>query len=197
MKSKTRDEVKEETRKALLRAGREAFAEEGLDLPSLDGICARAGYTRGAFYVHFKDREDFEVAVMEEALGEFLNGVLGAGDGGGNLVDTVHRFSEAIMAGSVPMLQVGALQFHMLLAATHRSPRLKERFVSMLTDATQRMTRAMKRAQARGEGRKGVPAEQVATMLTAVALGLVCMVETGIPFQAPQLRRTVLALLQA
>src|SRR5262245_37416602 len=50
----TREFGKQETREALLRAGMEMFAEQGLDAPSLDALCARAGFTRGAFYVHFK-----------------------------------------------------------------------------------------------------------------------------------------------
>ena len=41
------------------------FAKHGLDGPSLDDICAHAGFTRGAFYVHFEDRDDFLVAVMD------------------------------------------------------------------------------------------------------------------------------------
>ena len=50
--------AKQETREALLQAAMAEFAEKGLDLPSLDAICARAGFTRGAFYVHFRDREE-------------------------------------------------------------------------------------------------------------------------------------------
>ena len=50
-----RDAAKKETRSALIRAALKLFHEEGFDGPSLDAICARAGYTRGAFYVHFKD----------------------------------------------------------------------------------------------------------------------------------------------
>jgi len=176
---KTRDETKEETRRALLEAGRQAFADEGLDLPSLDAICARAGYTRGAFYVHFKDRDDFLVEVMEQGLGEFLNAVLGTEEEGADLERTVDRFAEAIVQGAV------------------RSPRLKERFGGLLGQAMGRMARAMKRAQGKGQARRGVAPEQVSAMLTATALGLVCMLETGIPFNPQALRKTVLAMLQA
>ena len=62
------------TRQALL-AGRAAeLIEHGLDAPSLDAICARAGFTRGAFYVHFKDRDDFLVAVTDWALSGIVDG---------------------------------------------------------------------------------------------------------------------------
>ena len=62
-----------ETREALIQAGMAELAGQGLKQPSLDAICARAGFTRGAFYVHFEDREDFIAAVMERVLGGFLD----------------------------------------------------------------------------------------------------------------------------
>ncbi|MGH7328029.1 MAG: TetR family transcriptional regulator, partial [Polyangiaceae bacterium] len=66
--TKTRDATKIETRDALIAAGAMEFAEKGVDGPSLDGICARAGFTRGAFYVHFRDRDDLLVAVVDRVL---------------------------------------------------------------------------------------------------------------------------------
>ena len=69
---KSRKLAMAETREALIQAGLAEFAERGFDAPSLDKICARAGFTRGAFYVHFENREDFLVAVMESRLGAFL-----------------------------------------------------------------------------------------------------------------------------
>ena len=39
----SRELSKQETREALLRAARDAFAAEGFDGPSLDAICAGAG----------------------------------------------------------------------------------------------------------------------------------------------------------
>ena len=61
-----------ESRAALVQAAFELFAEQGLDVPSLDAICDRAGYTRGAFYVHFKTREDTIVAVMDQVGAVFF-----------------------------------------------------------------------------------------------------------------------------
>ena len=63
-KSKSREVSKQETRQALLEAGLAEIIEHGWETPSLDAICARAGYTRGAFYVHFQDRDEFETAVL-------------------------------------------------------------------------------------------------------------------------------------
>src|SRR5262249_622232 len=96
MASSVRAQAKRETREALIHAGLEAFAAEGLDAPSLDAICARAGFTRGGFYVHFKDRDDFLVAVMEDVLGRFLDAVIATGDEAHDLGHTIERFTGAL-----------------------------------------------------------------------------------------------------
>src|SRR5882672_9036667 len=77
---RSRDDAKRETREALIAAGVSIFTEQGLDTPSLDAICARAGYTRGAFYVHFKDRDEFIKVVMLETLEGFMNAMIATGD---------------------------------------------------------------------------------------------------------------------
>ncbi len=61
----SRDETKQRTRDALIQAGLELFTEQGLDVPSLDAICDRAGFTRGAFYVHFADRLQIRHGLIE------------------------------------------------------------------------------------------------------------------------------------
>lgn len=61
----------EATRAALVDAAESLFAEQGLDA-SLDAICERAGFTRGAFYVHFADRDALLVAVMAKVGASFL-----------------------------------------------------------------------------------------------------------------------------
>ena len=78
MKKSGREESKRMTRQALLEAGLEEFVERGLDAPSLDAICARAGFTRGAFYVHFDNREDFIVQLMEWVGLRFLDTIVTA-----------------------------------------------------------------------------------------------------------------------
>lgn len=56
------------TRKQLIDAAREIFARDGFELARLEDIAAAAGRTRGAFYVHFQDKEDVFFAIFEEDL---------------------------------------------------------------------------------------------------------------------------------
>ena len=54
------------TRKALLQAARELFAERGYANTPTQEIVERAGVTRGALYYHFRDKTDVFRAVFED-----------------------------------------------------------------------------------------------------------------------------------
>jgi AcrR family transcriptional regulator len=58
----------QETRKQLVDAAREIFARDGFELARLEDIAAASGKTRGAFYAHFRDKEDAFLAIFEEDI---------------------------------------------------------------------------------------------------------------------------------
>lgn len=53
------------TREKLQDAAIEVFAEEGLQGASVEAVCARAGFTRGAFYSNFESKEQLFLALLE------------------------------------------------------------------------------------------------------------------------------------
>jgi AcrR family transcriptional regulator len=57
------------TRRALLAAARRLFARDGFDGCRIEDIAAAAGYTRGAFYAHFRAKEDLFFAIFEQEAG--------------------------------------------------------------------------------------------------------------------------------
>ncbi len=56
------------TRKQLVDTARGIFARDGFELARLEDIAAAAGKTRGAFYAHFRDKEDVFFAIFEEDM---------------------------------------------------------------------------------------------------------------------------------
>lgn len=56
----------EETRRALLAAGRQIFARDGFEACRIEDIAAAAGHTRGAFYANFKAKEELFFALLYE-----------------------------------------------------------------------------------------------------------------------------------
>ena len=77
----SRRERADATRRALLRAGRELFAERGFAAVGTEEIVARAGVTRGALYHHFADKRDLFRTVHEQ-LEQSLMADIGARIGG-------------------------------------------------------------------------------------------------------------------
>src|SRR5512139_3571958 len=159
-----RAETMQETREALLRAGEELFACEGLDGPSLDAICARAGKTRGAFYVHFEDRDAFLAAVMERVGMPFLDAVLGAGAEPVTLGEAAARFVDAVARGAYPLTKGGALRPSQLIDACTRSKAVRDRYAGLIQDAVARLSLAVKRAQSAESARPDVEADDVAVL---------------------------------
>ncbi|HEY8152953.1 MAG TPA: TetR/AcrR family transcriptional regulator [Myxococcota bacterium] len=178
---------KRETREALIQAGLLELARQGLQEPSLDAICARAGFTRGAFYVHFEDREDFTDAVLERALGGFLDAIIPGGSDAQDLAQAVARF-----AGSGR-----AIPLHRLLEACARSPRVRERWAARVREASERTSKTVLEAQVAGSVRGDLEAGQVGALLLSFALGAAAALESGAPFDPARARDAVLAFLSA
>lgn len=176
---RSRAAAKEASRAALVTAAAELFAIKGLDV-SLDEVCARAGYTRGVFYVHFKSRDDLMVAVMERVARGSLAELLGEGESD-NLAAIVRRFAERLESGAHPVSRTGGIRPYQLLDACARSPIIRERYVALLMEGTNRLADVLRSYQHAGAIRGDVDARQVATLLEALVIGLETMQDVEVP----------------
>lgn len=179
-KAKSRDLAKQETRLALIEAGMTAFSEEGVDLPSLDAICARAGFTRGAFYVHFKDREDFFEAVVEKVLQDFVDWVLSAAGGQPRgLHDVVDRFIDVVRHGKVPWNDRHRLLMQLVARGTKRRDPVSQPYRTLIEQAIVRLADAARQGQADGHLKRDLDPAQLGLMLVAASVGFIAVVEAG------------------
>lgn len=196
---RARAAAKRETREALLRAALEAFAEAGFDAPSLDAICARAGLTRGAFYVHFPDRDALVVAVVQRVVGRFLDAMVSADAAADDLRASVRRFADTIAAartaaGGPQRLLGEPLPAHRILDAARRSAVIRRQLVAIAGDASARLSRASAAAREAGTLRPDVDPATLGALLVVTAIGVLVASELGLPLDLPALRETVLAL---
>jgi len=195
----TRDDAKQHTRAAIVQAALELFAEQGLDVPSLDAICERAGYTRGAFYVHFKTREDILVAVMDQVGEAFLGSVFeglttasaaptSAAPGGHTRARRLHhavrRFVDAVGSGAYPLMATHGkgplVRPHQLLDACARSPIVRERYRDLVSMSVGVVANLVKEDQDDGEVRKDVDPTTVASIALALIIGAQTMGDLGL-----------------
>ena len=61
-----RERRKSETRALLVEAGLRLFAEQGLELGTLDSVAEAAGFTKGAIYRQFPSKGAFLLALFEQ-----------------------------------------------------------------------------------------------------------------------------------
>ena len=81
---RSREEQREETRRRLLDAARQTFVRRGYEASSVDEIAELAGYSRGAVYSNFRDKDELYVTVLEACMAakdaELRNAVAGITD---------------------------------------------------------------------------------------------------------------------
>ncbi|WP_436774582.1 TetR/AcrR family transcriptional regulator [Yinghuangia sp. YIM S09857] len=63
------------TRERLLEAALEVFAEEGFGRATVERVCERAGFTRGAFYSNFTSLDELFLAMWEQRSRRMLDDV--------------------------------------------------------------------------------------------------------------------------
>lgn len=188
--------AKQATRRALIGAARDAFVAEGLDGPSLDSICERAGRTRGAFYVHFRSRDELVHAVMADTLERVVDGVLGSTEEAGSLAEIVGRFVDlARLIRDDPALRRRAVRFHQMLHACWIAPGLRQSLVGMLGRARQRLTIAIDKGRAAGACRPDLPGAEGASLLVLMALGIVVADEIDLDVDLDSTRDVLLRML--
>ena len=66
----TPERRRQQTRDFLLRAAAQVFSERGFHGASLDEVAAVAGFTKGAVYSNFKNKEDLFLALLESIFDE-------------------------------------------------------------------------------------------------------------------------------
>lgn len=192
--ARPRDAAKQETRDALLRAATELFRRDGLDA-SLDAICAGAGYTRGAFYVHFRDRDDLLSAVIERIVHELIDTLLGTEGSNDDFPVLVRRFLDTVAGGHYPISRDGSLRPYQLLDACARSESVRLQYQRLIETGMARLAAAVQLAQARGELRADVAAAEVARLLMGLVLGMQTLMDLLMPLDLPAMAQALLVLL--
>lgn len=191
-RARSREESKQKTREALLDAATVLIGEQGLDGPSLDAICERAGFTRGAFYVHFPDREALVAAVMERAAAELLRSLLPEE---AELPEVAARFVGSVLDGSYPLSGPGGIKPHQLYSACARSEPLRRWYQGAVEESVRRLSQAVARSQRSGLLRGDLEPDATAGLLMAVVIGAQTMMELGLPVQISASAQVLLRML--
>ncbi|MBF4161242.1 TetR family transcriptional regulator [Nocardioides acrostichi] len=162
------------TRAALLTSAAELFAERGYDAASLDDIAARAGFTRGALYASFADKEDLLLSLLAETTEAWLTELADAFAGLGTDVDRGALDDSAAMWDSF----VEAHSQRLLLLAECRVQAARRPSVAARVAELDALLTAALAEVVRGQEQAGLltlrlPPERHAALMIATAQGLV------------------------
>lgn len=95
------DTVQRHKREAIVEAAMRTFADTGVEGASVRAIAERAGYTPGALYTYFEDKEALVSACLAHSLGRVLaalrraDGAAGTGDALGACARAFHAYYRA------------------------------------------------------------------------------------------------------
>lgn len=191
-----RAEAKEATRRALLRAGLDETVRHGGVVPSIEAICANAGFTRGAFYVHFESRDNFVVQMLEWVVADIFQTIFAnAGQGDPDLRGIIGRFTEALVHREWPDVSDIRSAYLSVLAGLRQSKGVQERHADLMNAAIARLEHAIREGQKSGEVRGTLDPHSIARLLLLLGIGLIVWDDVGIPVDATALGESFLALI--
>jgi AcrR family transcriptional regulator len=193
--TRSRAESKRATRQALLEAGLAEFIEKGPDGPSLDAICARAGFTRGAFYVHFEDRDQFFTAIMDWVLGGILDALIGSAESDEPLLPALTRYMQFAATAELPGPVERHLPIHRVIDAAVRFPTVRANFGRLVERVVERIAARLSLAQERGEVRRDLDPRGAASLIMLIGFGSLVVDAGGARIELGEIMRTGLAAL--
>lgn len=167
-----REERNEQTRRELIAAAAAVFARRGFPGASLEEIAREAGYTTGALYWHFKDKDELFLAVFEAYAHSRAADVAAVrAEAQGDLAERERAYADDWMRrlDEDPEIVVLVLEF---AAHAWRNPELQEPLAQRMAIVRDAVGRFLEE-DARAEGvALPLPAADVATALREMGVGL-------------------------
>jgi TetR/AcrR family fatty acid metabolism transcriptional regulator len=161
---------REKTRARLLQAATSVLARCGFDRATVDEIVREAGFSKGAFYVHFESKDDLFWAVLEERISRQQQALRQAVDHSKPIDDNVRTVLSAVfgLLGDDPLWGSLFMEFH---AHAARNDEVRRRLGTMYEAWRQLIVDILNVTREAGRMRKDADLEFMATVLVATVEG--------------------------
>jgi AcrR family transcriptional regulator len=187
-----------ETRRRLLDAAIEVFAETGFGRASVEDVCSRAGFTRGAFYSNFVSLDELFLLMWQERTDAFIEAAEAAVDAAeqdpvGSLEEGVDRLLDVAVVDDAWFRVQAEFTAHAL-----RTPGLRDVMAAREQRISELLMRVLDRA-VEHVGRRIPDREAFADALVAVHEGTAvqCLVEPESGIVRARRRALFLAVVHA
>ena len=153
-----------------MEAATSIFARSGFDRATVDEIVREAGFSKGAFYVHFDSKDDLFWAMLEERIFHQLQTFRQAVDHAKPIADNVSTILDAVLglAREDPLWLPLFLEFG---AHAARNEGVRRRLSTMYERWREIIVDVLSASREAGRMRKDVDPEFMATVLIAVVEG--------------------------
>jgi AcrR family transcriptional regulator len=166
MARKTRGEAQAETRAQLVATAKQMFFEDGYHPTSLEKVADAAGYSKGAVYSNFRNKDELCTSVLDEVRAERLGAVLEimAKPDTPSRIEAIRDWAERVIGD--PGWTTLEVEF-----AAHARPndQLRSELAGRLDSILQMLTAAVESADTPD---LKMPGRETATVLLAVGVGL-------------------------
>jgi TetR/AcrR family fatty acid metabolism transcriptional regulator len=159
-----------ETRERLVKAALGVFARNGYERATVDEIVREAGYSKGAFYVHFEAKEDIFWAMLEERLAQQQEAFREALDIDVPVAQNLQTILRSLFAlnQNEPLWSALFMEF---VAHAARNGKVRDKLAAMYQSWRSFAVEVLHAGQEAGKVRKDVDAEFLASVIIAMIEG--------------------------
>ncbi len=168
----TKHQRRQETRRRLIEAALLVFAHQGFERATVDEIVREAGFSKGAFYVHFESKEDLFWEMLEERISRQQEAFRQAVDESRPLAENV----RTILTGVFQLVRDDPLWSSLFVEfAAHatRNEKVRERLAAMYARWRALIVEMLNAGREAGRVRKEIDPQFIASLLIAVVEGSV------------------------
>jgi AcrR family transcriptional regulator len=166
----TRKERQAHTRQCLMNSAAKLFAQRGLQHASIEDLAEDAGFTKGAFYANFKNKEELFLAMLDERFAERVEEIEQVVGGEGTGAEKAARAGDdfAAMLHADPEWQRLFFEFSTYAA---RDEDFRQELVTRYRWLQDRIGAVLKERDEEFHLPESISAERIALMTCAMANG--------------------------
>lgn len=163
-------EREEATRKRILSAAKDVFAEKGFHDASIDDVVRASGLSVGAIYTYFKGKDELVQYACLDAINEAIDGVLTDLRSGGSVREKLERAIDTWLEGFAghPADKAFLVQ---AWSVAHEVPSIRDMLIRRRERIITVASILIREGMATGELRSDIEVERVARGLSALLDG--------------------------
>ena len=166
----TRKEKQAHTRECLMRSAAKVFANRGLQQASIDEVAEQAGFTKGAFYANFKNKEELFLAMLDERFAQRIEDIEAVIAGEGTAAEKARRYGDTF-AQTLRADREWERLFFEFSAYAARDEDFRQELVTRYRAMRKRIAAALETDSREHAKEPTLPAEHIALMTNAMSNG--------------------------